>query len=406
MKRHISIFLLVLALLPAVGIMAQEHRQRLAILDPVMSDADDGMKLVVREIVSSVFVNNGDKYTILERSLLDKVMQEAKFSNTGAVDEAQATELGKLAGADKIVLTVVSKVGTRCMLSIKLINVETATIEKQHSKVVKYESLLDVIEPLTLAVLGKASEEQLATVDTPEPTAPAAAPAAPAAAPEEPAAPEKKKGLLGALTSKKNTSKPAAAAPSAAPRMAPLEECMWFKEAEYTTTERFIDEFRPTDLYELYGTTPFVSIVFDFSKAYIDGVPGNRYLELNQHAKAKKDLTFREELDTYLPEVMQRFKDALGDELKDFRFSLAPGSPYTLVVRMLEVDKAGRENTSEFIFFNQNGQSLGGISMKSKGGRFGGFTNLMGDAYEEEAAPELAKAVKKQMKVIKKRSKR
>ena len=193
MKRLISFFLLVLTLLPAAGLMAQEHRQRLAILDPVMSDADDGMKLVVREIVSSVFVNNGDKYTILERSLLDKVMQEAKFSNTGAVDEAQATELGKLAGADKIVLTVVSKVGTRCMLSIKLINVETATIEKQHSKVVKYESLLDVIEPLTLAVLGKASEEQLATVDTPEPTAPAAAPAAPAAAPEEPAAPERKR---------------------------------------------------------------------------------------------------------------------------------------------------------------------------------------------------------------------
>ncbi|MDE6157194.1 MAG: CsgG/HfaB family protein, partial [Muribaculaceae bacterium] len=182
MKRLLSLILLIAALVPAVA-LAQDHRQRLAILDPVMSDSDDGMKLVVREIVSSVFVNNGEKYTILERSLLDKVMQEAKFSNTGAVDEAQATELGKLAGADKIVLTVVSKVGTRCMLSIKLINVETATIEKQHSKVVKYESLLDVIEPLTLAVLGKASDDQLAAVDTPEQTAAAAPAAAPAPAP-------------------------------------------------------------------------------------------------------------------------------------------------------------------------------------------------------------------------------
>ena len=72
MKRLISFFLLVLTLLPAAGLMAQEHRQRLAILDPVMSDADDGMKLVVREIVSSVFVNNGDKYTILERSQIGR----------------------------------------------------------------------------------------------------------------------------------------------------------------------------------------------------------------------------------------------------------------------------------------------------------------------------------------------
>lgn len=396
MKRLLFLFLMIAAMLPA-AISAQEYRQRLAILDPVMSDSDDGMKLVVREIVSSVFVNNGEKYTILERSLLDKVMQEAKFSNTGAVDEAQATELGKLAGADKIVLTVVSKVGTRCMLSIKLINVETATIEKQHSKVVKYESLLDVIEPLTLAVLGKASEEQLASVDTPDQPAQAAA-----TQPE----PEKKRGILGALTKKKDT--PANNAPKApaAPRRAPLEECMWFNTTNFTTTDRFIDEFRPTDLYELYGTTPFVSIVFDFSGSYIDGVPCKRYLELNQHAKAKKDLTFREELDTYIPEVMQRFKDAMSDELGDFRFSLAPGSPYTLVVKMLEVDKDGRNNTSEFIFFNENGQSLGGISLKSKGGRFGGFTNLLGDAYEEDAAPSLAKAVKKQMKEIKKRSKR
>lgn len=396
MKRLLFLFLMIAAMLPA-AVSAQEYRQRLAILDPVMSDSDDGMKLVVREIVSSVFVNNGEKYTILERSLLDKVMQEAKFSNTGAVDEAQATELGKLAGADKIVLTVVSKVGTRCMLSIKLINVETATIEKQHSKVVKYESLLDVIEPLTLAVLGKASEEQLASVGTSDQPAQAAA-----TQPE----PEKKRGTPGALTKKKDTPANNASKAPAAPRRAPLEECMWFNTTTFTTTDRFIDEFRPTDLYEMYGTTPFVSIVFDFSGSYIDGVPCRRYLELNQHAKAKKDLTFREELDTYIPEVMQRFKDAMSDELGDFRFSLAPGSPFTLVVKMLEVDKDGRNNTSEFIFFNENGESLGGISLKSKGGRFGGFTNLLGDAYEEDAAPSLAKAVKKQMKEIKKRSKR
>lgn len=399
MKRLLSLILLIAALVPAVA-LAQDHRQRLAILDPVMSDSDDGMKLVVREIVSSVFVNNGDKYTILERSLLDKVMQEAKFSNTGAVDEAQATELGKLAGADKIVLTVVSKVGTRCMLSIKLINVETATIEKQHSKVVKYESLLDVIEPLTLAVLGKASDDQLAAVDTPEQTAAAAPAAAPAPAPEK-----KSGGILSSLRGKKQSAEPKQT-PAQTKNVEPLDKCIWFAKSDFSTTDRFIDEFRPTDLYELYGSTPFVSIVFDFSGAYIDGVPGARYLELNQHAKAKKNLTFREELDKYIPEVMQRFKDAISDELKDFRFSLAPGSPYTLVVKMLEVDKDGRDNTSEFIFFNENGQSLGGISMKSKGGRFGGFTNLMGDAYEEDAAPRLAKAVKKQMKEIKKRTKR
>jgi len=110
--------------------------------------------LAVREIISSVFVNTG-KYTIVERSLIDKVMQEQKFSNSGAVDDSQASEIGKVLGANKIVLSVITLAGGRNMLSLKLVDVQTADVERQKTQIITTNELLNVVEPLTLQLMGE-----------------------------------------------------------------------------------------------------------------------------------------------------------------------------------------------------------------------------------------------------------
>lgn len=147
------------------------ERQRIAVFDPASSGTsiDDGTKIAVREIISSTIVNTG-KYSIVERSLLEKVMEEQKFSNSGAVDDMQATEIGKLAGANKVVLSVVTLTGGRNMLSIKIIDVMTATIERQKVKVVTSGELLDVIEPLTLEMLNITSSSNTSIVSSSQPT--------------------------------------------------------------------------------------------------------------------------------------------------------------------------------------------------------------------------------------------
>jgi hypothetical protein len=161
---------LVLCLTVGLFVQAQEtplHAQdddklRVAVFDPTSSGTviDEGSKVAVRELVSSTFVNTG-KYNIVERSLLEKVMKEQEFSNSGVVDDNQATEIGKLAGAHKVVLSVVTLVGGRNMLSIKVIDVKTATIDQQKTRLVQTNDLLDVVEPLTLELLG---EKAAATV--------------------------------------------------------------------------------------------------------------------------------------------------------------------------------------------------------------------------------------------------
>jgi hypothetical protein len=135
---------------------AQDEKLRVAVFDPTSSGTsiDEGTKLAVQELISSAFVNTG-KFSVVERSMIDKIMKEQLFQNSDIADNSQATELGKLAGANKVVLSAVSLVGGRNMLSIKIIDVQTATVDQQKTKIVGTDDLLDVVEPLTLELLGE-----------------------------------------------------------------------------------------------------------------------------------------------------------------------------------------------------------------------------------------------------------
>jgi formylglycine-generating enzyme required for sulfatase activity len=153
-KRIVLIILFATVLLSSL--QAQDEKLRLAVFDPTSSGTaiDEGTKIAVREIISSTFVNTG-KYLIVERSLLDKIMKEQAFSNSGVVDDSQASELGKLAGANKVVLSVITLTGGRNMLSIKLIDVKTASVERQKTKIITSSELLDNVEPLSLELMGE-----------------------------------------------------------------------------------------------------------------------------------------------------------------------------------------------------------------------------------------------------------
>jgi len=129
---------------------------RVAVFDPISSSKsiDEGTKIAINEIISSTLVNTG-KYIIVEHSILQQVMNEQKISNTDALDDSEVTKLGRLADADKIVLPAISMVGGRSMFTIKIIDVETATIEQQKTRIAKSNGLLDIVEPLTLDLIGE-----------------------------------------------------------------------------------------------------------------------------------------------------------------------------------------------------------------------------------------------------------
>ena len=148
-----------------LNLNAQESKIKVAVLDPTTSGIamDEGTKLAVQELISSSLVNTG-KFTIVERSMIDKIVKEQSFQNSDIADNSQATAIGKLSGASKVFLSAVSLVGGRNMLSIKIIDVETATIEQQKTKIVNSSDLLDIVEPLTLELIGAKTNSSYATI--------------------------------------------------------------------------------------------------------------------------------------------------------------------------------------------------------------------------------------------------
>ena len=118
----------VMLLFIAVSAFAQNER-KVAVFDPI-GTVDKVLLEVVREEISSVVVNRSG-YTVLERQLTNKVLEENKFQESGLVDNEQVSEIGRLVGADYVFVTTISALGTNFYISCKMIEVATARIDKQ-----------------------------------------------------------------------------------------------------------------------------------------------------------------------------------------------------------------------------------------------------------------------------------
>jgi len=145
MKKLITI--LAIALLLCVTALAQD--KKVAVMDPVGAVPKTIME-IVREEISSVVVN-ALGYTVLERSLIDKVLQENKFQMSGLVDDSQISEIGKRMGANLVLVTTLTIMENgNYYISCKLIDVLTARIEKQKTgrSERKSNDLVDIVDKM------------------------------------------------------------------------------------------------------------------------------------------------------------------------------------------------------------------------------------------------------------------
>ncbi len=100
-------------------------------LTPVGLSGDDAILITERlrtEIVQS------ELFDVMERSEMDLIVQEMEFQQSGACDESAClVELGQILGVEKIISGTVGKIGELYTISLKLIDVETARIERSVS---------------------------------------------------------------------------------------------------------------------------------------------------------------------------------------------------------------------------------------------------------------------------------
>lgn len=100
-------------------------RLSMAVLPFEIKGSASDIGMTVSETIITQLVNLR-RFKVLERSAMDKVLQEQDFIMSDMVTDETAVELGKLAGADAIIVGSVSSLDEYVKVSARVIDIETA----------------------------------------------------------------------------------------------------------------------------------------------------------------------------------------------------------------------------------------------------------------------------------------
>lgn len=131
MKKSFAALLTLLALLATPGLAGAEFKKtKIAVLDFELkgqSFETKDMGAIVAEWFITALVKEG-RFEVVERSMLNKILDEQRLGLSGIIDESTATEIGKLLGVKIIISGSVLKVQDVHEINARIIEVETASI--------------------------------------------------------------------------------------------------------------------------------------------------------------------------------------------------------------------------------------------------------------------------------------
>lgn len=128
-----KLFLMLLAIVAFTPIFGKESStKRVAILEIVdkSEQLSYGIKLMIRSNLTEA-INATTGYEGYDRVDMFSIMKEHEFQRTGMVSEADIKQLGKMTGAQYILITEAVKLDElNLCIAVKIINVESARIDK------------------------------------------------------------------------------------------------------------------------------------------------------------------------------------------------------------------------------------------------------------------------------------
>jgi len=133
MKRLIVLIVAVLILpllLQTASFAADFRKTKIAVLDFQLQGEGfetKDMGIIVAEWFITALVKAG-RFEVIERALIQKLLEEQKLSMTGIVDASTATQIGKFLGVKTIISGSVMKLQNVIEINARIIDVETASI--------------------------------------------------------------------------------------------------------------------------------------------------------------------------------------------------------------------------------------------------------------------------------------
>ena len=137
--KQVKFFVIILFLMPLMLAAASASaapastgfkKTKIAVLDFQTQGEEfstEDMGKIVAEWLITGLVETG-RFDVIERRLLEKVLQEQKLGMTGLIDPESAAQLGKVLGVKTIVSGTILKLGRNQEINARLINVDTGSI--------------------------------------------------------------------------------------------------------------------------------------------------------------------------------------------------------------------------------------------------------------------------------------
>jgi len=174
MKKALkALFVLLFLILAVSGALAAEKKNKpeikildnyVAVFDFEVTTGDKGISRPLADKVIHVF-SESDKYEVIDRGNMNKILKEQKFQMTGCVAQECKVEAGQILGVGKIVSGSVGIVGKTYYLTLQVIDVKTGKVELSAEDECRCEidELLGSTRRLAKKLLGEQVEQPLST---------------------------------------------------------------------------------------------------------------------------------------------------------------------------------------------------------------------------------------------------
>jgi len=106
-----------------------EARERMAVLDLKPVGVDDNLTMAVSENLRTMIISGG-RYEIVERSQINKLLQEYQLRQSGLTEDGHARKIGSLANVDLVLLGSLSQIFECYTINARIINVATGVVIK------------------------------------------------------------------------------------------------------------------------------------------------------------------------------------------------------------------------------------------------------------------------------------
>ena len=115
------------------SIFAQDGKLAVSILDFTGEDVQDKvLRACYQQLETSLIESN--RFTVIEKSQRDELLKEQEFQSSGICDEACAVEIGKMVGAEYLMLGEIIGFADLYQVNIKIINIEKGDVAEKVTK--------------------------------------------------------------------------------------------------------------------------------------------------------------------------------------------------------------------------------------------------------------------------------